>query len=144
MKNGDISNHVNISIGIMCIDNLIVYKDNTTLDKVLNKIIGKTKRAEVNELVRGVMEYIYRNTEYTVDLLIESKEYDRIKPLIADMPYNRVVLYSKLSQITSRLLSGDLSYVVDNNEDRRSQLNSIYAIPLSSLSSMLRRRFYRR
>ena len=143
MRHGDISNRVNISIGIMCLDTLVTYKDNTFTDRVLNKIMGKSKRAEVDETVRSTMEYIYRNTEYTVDLLIPEEEYNVLKPLIADMPYNRVVLYSKISQISSRLLTGDLSYVVDNNAERRSTINSTYAIPLSELSPMIKRRAYR-
>lgn len=143
MKHGDISNRVNISIGIMCLDTLVTYKDNTFTDRVLNKIMGKSKRAEVDETVRSTMEYIYRNTEYTVDLLIPEEEYNVLKPLIADMPYNRVVLYSKISQISSRLITGDLSYVVDNNAERRGTINSIYAIPLSELSPMIKRRAYR-
>lgn len=143
MKHGDISNRVNISIGIMCLDTLVTYRDNTFTDRVLNKIMGKSKRAEVDETVRSTMEYIYRNTEYTVDLLIPEEEYNVLKPLIADMPYNRVVLYSKISQISSRLLTGDLSYVVDNNAERRSTINSIYAIPLSELSPLIKRRAFR-
>lgn len=140
MMHGNISNRVNISIGIMCSDTLIHYRDTTLKDKILNRVFGKTKRFDIDETVRATMEYIYRNTEYTVDLLIQDEEYSKLKSLqfFSDMPYNRVVIYTKLSQLTSRLLSGDLSYIVDNNAERRSQLNSNYAIPLSELAPMLK------
>lgn len=139
MRHGDISNHVNVSFGIMCEDTLIHFKDTTLKDKILNKIVGKTKRLEIDETVRSSMEYIYRNTEYTVDLLVKDTNLFNLRKVLDDLPYNRIVVYSKLSQITSRLLTGDLSYVVDNNDERRSQLNSIYAITLNDLSCMIKR-----
>lgn len=139
MMHGDISNYVRATFGFMCEDFLIVYKDNTVKDKVLNFIVGKTKRAEVNDLVRNTMEYIYRQTEYNVDLLVNEDKYQELKPIIADLPFNRVVLYNKYSQITSRLLTGDLTYVIDGDDYRRSLLNSHYAITMEELDCILKR-----
>lgn len=139
MMHGDISNYVRASFGFMCENFLIEYKDNTVKDKILNLIIGKTKRAEVNHLVRNSMEYLYRQTEYNVDLLVSEDKYSEFKPIIDNLPFNRVVLYNKLSQISSRLLTGDLTYVVDNDDYRRSLLNSHYAITLSDLNTLIKR-----
>ena len=139
MKHGDISNSVRATFGFMCEDFVIKYRDNSMVDKVLNTLIGKTKRAEVNTLVTSQMEYLYRQTEYDVDLIIEEKNYTTdLKLLVDDLPFNRVVLYNKISQITSRLLTGDLSYVIDDNSYRRGLLNNRYAISLEEFSSILR------
>ena len=141
MKRGDLSNQAGFTIGFRCVDFLVEYKESTFTDKVLNAIIGKTKRAEVNESVRSVMEHLYRNTEYNVDLIIEQKDYtEDLKRLVDEMPFNRVVLIDKLSQVSQRLLMGDLALYVDNDDYRRSLVNSKYAITLSQLHEYIKRR----
>lgn len=138
MMHNDLSNQVKATIAFMCEDFLIKYKDTTFTDKILNVIVGKTRRAEVDEKVAHVMEFLYRRTEYNVDLLVDEKRYSVIKPLIGDLTYCRVLCYTKYSQITSRLLTGDLTYVIDDNAERRSLINSRYCISLSELNSMLK------
>lgn len=141
MKNGDLSNQAGFTIGFRCVDFLVEYKESTFTDKVLNAILGKTKRAEVNESVRSYMEYLYRHTEYNVDLIIESKDYtEELKQLIDNMPFNRVVLIDKLSQVSTRLLTGDLSIYVDDDDYRRSLVNSQYAISFAQLNDYIKRR----
>lgn len=141
MKNGDLSNQVGFTIGFRCVDFLVEYRESTFTDKVLNAILGKTKRAEVNEPVRSYMEYLYRQTEYNVDLIIENKDYtEELKQLIDNMPFNRVVLIDKLSQVSTRLLTGDLSIYVDDDDYRRSLVNSQYAISFAQLNDYIKRR----
>ena len=140
MLKGDISNQSGVTIGFRCIDFLIKYKDTSFKDKLFNSIIGKVKRAEVEESVRSYMEHLYRNTEYNVDLIIERKDYtEDLKHLLDDLPFNRVVVIDKPSQITQRLLIGDLSLYVDDDDYRRSLVNNRYAIPLSELSQYIKR-----
>ena len=141
MKHGDLSNQAGFTIGFRCVDFLVEYKESTFTDKVLNALLGKTKRAEVNESVRSYMEYLYRQTEYNVDLIIENKDYtEELKQLIDNMPFNRVVLIDKLSQVSTRLLTGDLSIYVDDDDYRRSLVNSQYAISFAQLNDYIKRR----
>ena len=141
MKNGDLSNQAGFTIGFRCVDFLIKYKDSTFTDKVLNAFLGKTKRAEVDESVRSFMEYLYRNTEYNVDLIIENKDYtDDLRQIVDNLPFNRVVLIDKLSQVSQRLLVGDLSLYVDDDDNRRSLVNSQYAVSFSQLNNYIKRR----
>lgn len=141
MKNGDLSNQAGFTIGFRCVDFLVKYKESTFTDKVLNAILGKTKRAEIDESVRSYMEHLYRNTEYNVDLIIENKEYtEELKQLVDNLPFNRVVLIDKLSQVSQRLLTGDLSIYVDDDDYRRSLVNSQYAISFSQLNDYIKRR----
>ena len=141
MKSGDLSNQAGFTIGFRCVDLLVKYKESTFTDKVLNAFMGKTKRAEIDETVRSFMEHLYRNTEYNVDLIIEREDYtDDLKRLLDDMPFNRVVLVDKLSQISTRLLVGDLTLYVDDDDYRRSLVNSQYAISFSQLNDYIRRR----
>lgn len=139
MKHGDLSNFVRASFGFMCEDFLIKYKDNTFSDKLMNAIFGKTKRAEIDPLVASSMEYTYRQTEYNVDLIIRQDSYNAgLKNLIRDLPFCRIVLYNKYSQITSRLLTGDLTYVVDNVESRMGLLNNSHVITLAQFNNIVR------
>lgn len=141
MKNGDLSNQAGFTIGFRCIDFLVKYKESTFTDKVLNAILGKTKRAEIDESVRSFMEHLYRNTEYNVDLIIENKDYtEELKQLVDNLPFNRVVLIDKLSQVSQRLLVGDLTIYVDDDDYRRSLVNSQYAISFSQLNDYIKRR----
>lgn len=141
MKNGDLSNTAGFTIGFRCVDFLVKYKESTFTDKVLNAFMGKTKRAEIDESVRSFMEHLYRNTEYNVDLIIEKKDYtEELKRLVDEMPFNRVVLVDKLSQISTRLLVGDLTLYVDDDDYRRSLVNSQYAVSFAQLNDYIKRR----
>ena len=141
MKHGDLSNTAGITIGFRCVDFLVKYKESTFTDKVLNAVLGKTKRAEIDESVRSFMEHLYRNTEYNVDLIIENKDYtEELKRLVDNLPFNRVVLIDKLSQVSQRLLIGDLSIYVDDDDYRRSLVNSQYAISFAQLNDYIKRR----
>lgn len=139
MLHGDLSNRVRATFGFMCEDFLIKYRDNTLADKVMNTLFGKTKRAEIDPLVVSSMEYTYRQTEYNVDLIVKEDSYTNgLKDIIKDLPFCRVVLYNKYSQITSRLLTGDLTYVVDNVESRMGLLNNSHVITLSQFNNIVR------
>ena len=139
MLHGDLSNRVRATFGFMCEDFLIKYRDNTFADKVMNTLFGKTKRAEIDPLVVSSMEYTYRQTEYNVDLIVKEDSYTNgLKDIIKDLPFCRVVLYNKYSQITSRLLTGDLTYVVDNVESRMGLLNNSHVITLAQFNNIVR------
>lgn len=139
MLHGDLSNKVKATFGFMCEDFLIKYKDTTFADKVMNTLFGKTKRAEIDPIVVSSMEYTYRQTEYNVDLIVKEDSYTNgLKDIIKDLPFCRVVLYNKYSQITSRLLTGDLTYVVDSVESRMGLLNNSHVITLAQFNNLVR------
>lgn len=141
MKHGELSNTVGYSFGFRCEDFLIHFKESTLLDKAFNALFDKARRAEVNEEVLSFMEYLYRNTEYTVDLVVDRENYTpELKKLLDDMPFNRVVLVDKLSQITTRLMIGDLTYYVDDSDERRSLVNSPHTRTLMELAQEIKRK----
>lgn len=141
MKHGELSNTVGYSFGFRCEDFLIHFKETTLLDKAFNALFDKAKRAEVNEEVLSFMEYLYRNTEYTVDLVVDRDNYTpELKKLLDEMPFNRVVLVDKPSQITTRLMIGDLTYYVDDSAERRSLVNSPHTRTLHELAQEIKRK----
>ncbi len=139
MMHGNISNHVSATFGFMCEDFVLLYREGGITDRVLNFIVGKNRRVEVNKDAVSIMEHLYRNTEYTVDLIIHEDNYEDFKPIIDNLPFSRVVCYNRYSQITARLNVGDLTYVVDGNDERRGLLNSEYAIHPSAVHSIIRK-----
>jgi hypothetical protein len=141
MLNGNLSNTAGITIAFRCEDCLIHYRESNFKDKVLNSILGKAKRAEVDPSVLKAMEYIYRQTEYTVDIVVENKNYStELESILSDLPFNRVILIDKDVQVSHRLMTGDITYYVDTKESRRSLVNNKYALSLEELNQQIRRR----
>ena len=133
MKNGDISNSVSMTFAFRCEDFLIRDKDTTIYDKIVKAMKGKYSRPYVQQVVAQVIEHIFRNTEYTVDVVAEEENYPKFKSLLEDLPFNRVILITKLVQITGRINIGDISYYVDDDEERLRLINSEYAVKLSKV-----------
>ena len=70
MKHGDLANTIGKVIAFRCEDSLIRYKTEGVKNKILNAIVGKLSRAEIDPAYRSAMEYFYRHTEYVVDIVI--------------------------------------------------------------------------
>ena len=84
------------------------------------------------------MERIYYRTEFTVDLVVERDTYDNCSWVFDDLPFSRIIIMDKLSQITTRILMGDITYYVDSNANNRSQVNNSNAVDLKGLSAILK------
>ena len=138
MKNGDISNQSGYCIAFRCEDFVVRLKDNSLIDKVLN-VFNKYQRADINLQVLRTMEHIYKNTEYTVTLIVENKTYKDLgfKELIDNLPFNDIILVDKPSQISQRLITGEISLYIDDDLERLSLINSPYAIPFKDLNKFL-------
>lgn len=145
MLYGDISNHRSFVIGFRCENSLLHYKDDTLMDKVKNSIKGKTKRAEVDQKVYSLMSYLYWNTEYTVMLVIDEKNYtDEAKEYLSDFPFNQVATVIKnVSEITMMLNTGELTYFVSDDILDRQAVNNRYAIDTDTFNNILKRRVRR-
>ena len=77
MQHGDISNQRSYVIGFRCEGTLFHLKEQHLVDKVLNSFLGKFKRADVDQKVLSLMDYIYNNTEYTIALVIDEKNFSK-------------------------------------------------------------------
>ena len=141
MLHNDISNVAGVVIAFRYEDTLAVPKKG-----VVNKVMSVfgVENVDLDPSVLHAMEHIYRDTPYSCDLVILEEHYsDRTKKLLEDIPYSRVVVIQKDVQVTQRLKMGDLNLYVDNNEYRRSTINSEYAIPLRDLTKYMSRRRYK-
>lgn len=142
MLHGDISNQRSFVIGFRCEDSLLRYKDDSLVDKVMNSIKGKTVRAEVDPKVYSLMSYLYWNTEYTVMLIIDEKNYTKeAQEYLADFPFNQVATVLKnISEVTAMLNTGSLTYFVSESIIDRQRANSKYAVSVDEFNTILKRR----
>lgn len=141
MKHGDLANTMGYVIAFRCEDSLVKYKTEGVANKILNALVGKVARAEIDPLYKSTMEFLYRQTEYVVDLVVLRDNYtEELKHLLEDLPFSRIVVVDKESQISQRLLMGDITLYVDEDDYRRSLINSQYAIPLNKLNDYIKRR----
>lgn len=142
MQHNDISNQRSFVIGVRCENNLLHYKDDSVVDKVANVFKGRTARAEVDPKVMSLMSYVYWNTEYTVVLIIDEKNYtDEAKKFLEDFPFNQVgTVLKNISEVTMMLNTGQLTYYVDDNPLTRNLVNSRYAVDVDTFNSLLKRK----
>ena len=145
MKHGDISNQQSFVIGFRCENSLLHYKDGSLTDKVMNSVKGKTKRAEVDQKVYSLMNYLYWNTEYTVMLVIDEKNYTKeAQDFLSDFPFNQVATVIKnVSEVTMMLNTGVLTYFVTDDILDRQRVNSRFAVDTDTFNTILKRRVKR-
>lgn len=139
MLHGDISNQVGDTIAFQVIDTLLHFRTEHLKDKFLNVLYGKEKRAMVRQEVLQTMEHIYRNTEMCIDLVLFRKDFtEELKEFLEEsIPFNRLLVVDKPSQIGIRLITSDIAYYVDDNSEVRSLLNSPYAISFDELPNYI-------
>lgn len=139
MLHGDISNQVGDTIAFQVIDTLLHFRTEHLKDKFLNVLYGKEKRAMVRQEVLQTMEHIYRNTEMCIDLVLFRKDFtEELEEFLEEsIPFNRLLVVDKPSQIGIRLITSDIAYYVDDNSEVRSLLNSPYAISFDELPNYI-------
>lgn len=140
MLHGDISNQVGTTIAIQCVDTLLHFQTDGTKNKLLNLFGGKERRAVWDDNVLRAMEYIYRNTDMCVDIVVFDEDYSQqlIAMLDDRVPFNRILHVTRPAQIGSRLLTGDITYYIDNNIETLSLVNSPYALPFEDFHKVVR------
>lgn len=145
MLHNDISNQRSFVIGVRCENNLLHYKDDGSANKLMNIIKGRTSRAEVDQKVLSLMSYIYWNTEYTVVLVIDDKNYtEEAKRFLEDFPFNQVgTVLKSISEVTMMLNTGELTYYISDDILDRQSVNSKYAVSVDEFNTILKRRVRR-
>ena len=133
MKHGDISNQVKATIAFR-VEDLFNVKE----DSALNRILTRFKSGEINKNMYDFMYYLYRHTDMTVNLIIPKSLYKgKLKRQFDDMPFNRLLLITKETEIRQKLLTGEITFYVDNNEERRERMNSKFAVSLEYIKAMI-------
>lgn len=141
MLGGNISNVVGDCVGVVCIGTVVKFRQESLIDKVSSVVFGKYKRAYVDEKVLSFMNYLYRKTEITLDLVIfKDEKTEELMKFLGEnaIPYSRIVIVGRPSHITTRLMLGDLTYVLCQDKELLSLINHKWAMTLGDLSAIIR------
>lgn len=135
MLHGDISNKKAPSI-LFRVDGLLVkYKEATLKDKLLNTILGKQKRAEIDTKVASTIKRTFRTTDYAIGVAVFENEWTKyssaLKEELIHLPIGDIHIISDYHDITLMLDSGEYTFYVDSDIDKVTLVNSLYAIPLA-------------
>lgn len=140
MLNGDISNIRSACFGFRAENTLFELKNKSVIDKVANFFKGDLTRAKINKEVYSLMNYIYWNTEYTIMLVIDDSIYQKSKDFLADFPFNQVCNIKSISEVTSMLFTGEMTYYIDNSNIRYEVQNK-YTMTSDELSTLISRKY---
>lgn len=147
MLHGDISNQASHTIAFRCENCLFkLNKDKKGIFSFIRDMIPSLQEKylikSLNEQYLKALEFIYRETPYTADLVIEEKNYTPVvKKVLENVVFNRVILIRNESAITVRLNTGDISIYVDEDSYRRSLVNHKEVYTLAEANTLLKRRF---
>ena len=137
MKNGDISNQLPLVIAFKLEGTVVDFKGKALSSFLRNKLQLKGT-CKYKDTVIELMEWFFYRTEYTIDLVVNRETYDKCSWVYENLPFSRIIIMDKFSQITSRLLMGDITYYVDNSAINRSQVNNKYALSVEELRAVLK------
>lgn len=139
MLHGDISNQSDLIIGVRIEDTLFNLPDNNIFDRLKSKIAGYNV-SETDEKVLGLINYILRSTDYSLKLIISEEVFNPVmrRRLSKLGGLDELVLPVKsINEVSMLLLTGELSYYVDENEERRNCIISKYVLNFKEFNRFL-------
>lgn len=144
MLNNNISNRKAPSMLFRVEDFLVKYRETTTIDRMLNKLIGKHKRAELNEEVVDAISKVFRVTDFTVGLTCIKQDWDKLpkdmkEVILLGLPIADLHLIHDHLDIERLLNSGQYTFYVDDNEEHHSLVGHNRCIFLSQLNTIIKK-----
>lgn len=137
MKHGDISNRQAPSL-LFRVDNFLVKPQKDTLtDKILNKLVGETRRSQIDLEVSSVIKVLFQHTDYSVGLIIMKSEWDKyptsLKAELVDLPITDIYLANDHFDICSKLINREYLYYVDDDLNQHSLVGHHACLTLKQL-----------
>lgn len=140
MLHGDISNQRGYIIGVRY-DGTLVSHSNNVVKNLVDKVLHTDLSYDINYDTLNILNYIYRRTEHTVVLVVKETEdkFTSLKDMENLFPFE-ILKVKNESEITMQLLTGDMTYYIDDDDYRRSLVNNEYAITSTRFNEILRRK----
>lgn len=144
MLNNNISNRKAPSMLLRVEDFLVKYRETTTIDKVMNKLVGKHKRAELSEVVVEAIDTIFRLTDFTVGLVCIEADWNKYPKDLRDiillgLTISDLHLVHDHLDIEKLLNSGKYAFYVDDNLDNHSLVGHKRCVTLRQIDSIARK-----
>lgn len=136
MMNNDISNRKAPSILFRVDGFLVKYKEHTLKDKLLNAVLGKQKRAEIDRRVASTIKRTFRATDYAIGVAVFEDEWIKyssaLKEELIHLPIGDIHIISDYNDITLMLHNWEYDFYVDSDYERVSLVNNFRAITLEN------------
>lgn len=137
MKNGDISN-----IGS---PSFYIWEDTLFKKKTKGRFMLRKEVLEINQKALRLMEYMYLNTEFNINIILRKSTKDsidkgslKVNKDLNLLPFNRIIEVIKENELASLILS-DEGYLVCDNVGLLS-FNASFIISIDETYNLLRRR----
>ncbi len=139
MKHGDLSNSGGMAVGIRCENTLFrMPKHPFILPFSRGNVF---KHAKVCKEVLSFAEYVYFNTGMSLSLVIDNKNLTPgARKFFYEYPFCNLLGIDKVTEITSMLNTGKLSYYVVNDPVEQSVVSHKYAMDIQHINAEIRNR----
>ena len=138
MKHGDISNQQNFIVAVRLEDTLLKKRGNK-ITGIVDMLFHTDLSYSIDDDVLSLVQYIYRRTDYTVLLVVDKKTHISTSDFMELFPF-AILTIDNESEISMKLLTGDITYYIDDDDYRRSLVNNKYAVSYEEFNTILRRK----
>ena len=138
MKHGDISNQQNFIMAVRVEDTLLKKKGNK-ITGIVDMLFHTDLSYSIDDDVLSLVQYIYRRTDYTVLLVVDKNAHISTSDFMELFPF-AILSIDNESEISMKLLTGDITYYIDDDDYRRSLVNNKYAVSYEEFNTILKRK----
>ena len=138
MKHGDISNQQNFIVAVRLEDTLLKKRGNK-ITGIVDTLFHTDLSYSIDDDVLSLVQYIYRRTDYTVLLVVDKNAHISTSDFMELFPF-AILAIDNESEISMKLLTGDITYYIDDDDYRRSLVNNKYAVSYEEFNTILRRK----
>ena len=138
MKHGDISNQQNFIVAVRLEDTLLKKRGNK-ITGIVDMLFHTDLSYSIDDDVLSLVQYIYRRTDYTVLLVVDKNAHISTSDFMELFPF-AILAIDNESEISMKLLTGDITYYIDDDDYRRSLVNNKYAVSYEEFNTILRRK----
>ena len=138
MKHGDISNQQNFIVAVRLEDTLLKKRGNK-ITGIVDMLFHTDLSYSIDDDVLSLVQYIYRRTDYTVLLVVDKNAHISTSDFMELFPF-AILAIDNESEISMKLLTGDITYYIDDDDYRRSLVNNKYAVSYEEFNTILKRK----
>lgn len=133
MRYGDISNRGGIKLAFRLEDTLLKKQNESVVSNFARKF-DRMYGYDVDSKVMSVLQRLYLKTDYNLVIVINENNKDKkaVKDVLSRIPFcSEVYVHNqRTSEISSKLLSKEWEYYVDDNDIRRAGITSSASVSL--------------
>ena len=138
MKHGDISNQQNFIVAVRLEDTLLKKRGNK-ITGIVDMLFHTDLSYSIDDDVLSLVQYIYRRTDYTVLLVVDKNAHISTSDFMELFPF-AILAIDNESEISMKLLTGDITYYIDDDDYRKRNVNNKYAVSYEEFNTILRRK----